>query len=223
MNSLLPYGILHAMTSPFESARALLHDLELRLRELIAEATASRQYEQVSQIAMLTNQVGALVSSSGVASDTDRAAKGRTADAMADTSPERLRSSAKKVPSRAADYPHFYRQGDALVKVGWARSTKSEYSHRVSKAGIDALVAYLSSRRSHQSPISVDTMVNALKSGGRASILGYQVYVAVAWLKAEGWLVANGRHGYTLKRVKGIQPAKVVEDLWVNLPTDPAG
>jgi hypothetical protein len=63
-------------------------------------------------------------------------------------------------------------------------------------------------------------MVNALKSDAQASILGYQVYVAVAWLKQEGWLVANGRHGYTVVRVKGIAPERFVEDMWDRLPTD---
>lgn len=210
------------MADALETAHALLRELELRLRELIGEATASGQYEQVSQLAILTNMVGSILSGTP-----SRPSAVGTGWPVEDGTPlggstKRPRSPGRKVSSRAAEYPFFHREGDTLVKVGWSRSTKSEYSHRVPKSGVDALVRYLASRRSNQFPISVETMTDALKSDTQAGILGYQVYVAVAWLKEEGWLVANGRHGYTLLRAKGLTPERFVEDMWDRLPTDSA-
>ena len=211
-----------AMPDAVEAARTLVRELEFKLRELIGQATTNGQYEEVSQLALLTNQVGSLLSSSANSSGaTD--GRSRNSGTPSGDKARQPRSARKRVSSRAADYPLFYRQGDSLVKVGWSRSTKSEYTHRVSKPGIDTLVKFLASRRSNQFPISVDTMVDALKNDEQSRILGYQVYVAVAWLKEEGWLAANGRHGYTLRRAKGIPPETIVEQMWANLPTDSAG
>lgn len=209
------------MGDTLQTARELVRDLELRLRELIGSAAADGRYEDVAELAELTNHVGALVPAAAVSSGhhgssdaedktyvTVRAQRGNSA----------RRSGPRKVTSRASNYPFFCRQGDLLVKVGWSASAKREYEHRVPKAGVDALVKYLVGRRSNQFPVSVEAMVEALKADEDAKILGYQVYVVVAWLKREGWLAANGRHGYTLHRARGIAVASVVDTLWAQLP-----
>ncbi len=209
------------MPDALEAARALLRELELQLRELIGQAAADGQYEVVSQLASLTNHVGALLPAAGAspeggARDPSVAVNGVSASDP--TEKARRTAAAKKVTSRASAYPVFCRQGDALVKVGWSPSTRREYLHRVPKTGVDALVKYLVSRRSNQFPISVEAMVEALKADENAGILGYQVYVVVAWLKEERWLTANGRHGYTRLRAKGVSVERMVDELWANLP-----
>lgn len=209
------------MADTLQAARGLVRELEFRLRELISGAAADGRYEEVARLAELTNQVGALVPAAAVSPAHPNAANA-AAEAVLNVRESRgsarRGSGAKKTTSRASDYPSFCRQGDSLVKVGWSASTKREYEHRVPKSGVDALVKYLVGRRANQFPLSVEAMVEALRGEENAEILGYQVYVVVAWLKREGWLAANGRHGYTLQRPKGVAVTSIVDELWAQLP-----
>lgn len=203
------------------AARELVRDLELRLRELISTAAAGGRYEDVAELAELTNRVGTLVPSAEVSPNRETPTGTGGKIGLIVRAPHRKPrrgSKARNATSRASAYPFFYRQHDFLVKVGWSASIKREYEHRVSKLGVDALVKYLVGRRSNQFPVSVEAMVEALQATENAEIRGYQVYVVVAWLKQEGWLTANGRHGYTLHKPKGIASTSLLDQLWAQLP-----
>jgi len=66
-------------------------------------------------------------------------------------------------------------------------------------------------------PLTAESIVDALRSDDDSDIMGYQVYVAVAWLREEKLLVPLGRQGYTVADRDELRDA--VERLWNALPT----
>jgi hypothetical protein len=98
-----------------------------------------------------------------------------------------------------------------LLKIGWSKSSASEYEHRVPKAAVDRVLATLAEAAARKDLVRVDERLKALEQSGGEPIPTYQVYVALAWLRKEGLIRQHGRKGYSLARPLS---ARDVEQRW---------
>src|SRR5262245_42803755 len=121
--------------SMLSEGKSVLTDAENRLRDLAAKAVSEGQYDAVVALADWAKSLRALVESATLpvtAIDTavvlprikGSGGNGRGRPKVSRTKTARRGSAGKK------EYPRFTREGDALVKVAWSKSTKAEYEHR---------------------------------------------------------------------------------------------
>lgn len=214
----MPY--LRMTNFPSEAVEAL-HTAESRLQELIASAAHDARYDDVATLAAFSSRLRALIAE--VEGDEDlhsvedvtrsTESSGEAEEEAVQPRPQVVIDRKRKV-SRSA-YPRFCKQGDQLVKIGWSSSANRNYEHKVSFDGIVAVVDHLAALPNSKFPVTAETIVESLREADDTAILGYQVYVVVAWLRAEGLLVPHGRHGFSKSADADLSHA--VRELWESL------
>lgn len=122
------------------------------------------------------------------------------ADVLHGSSPmetDRLLSSQLK----RADYPHFVRERDELIKLGWSPRENGPYEHRVPKKCVDAVASAIMNKGKNGRRFSIDEILSSTQNvKGQPQFPTYQVYAVVAWLKWVGMVLQHGRQGYTMIR-----------------------
>jgi hypothetical protein len=102
------------------------------------------------------------------------------------------------------------------VKIGWSKKERKEYEHKAPRRVIDALAAAIA-RHGHNGRRFTTEQIMPIKDPETGDDLpGYQVYVALNWLKTAGLLDKHGRQGYTATK-----PATLPDTLaraWQKLP-----
>ncbi|WP_428938331.1 hypothetical protein [Fontivita pretiosa] len=190
------------------AAVRLLEDCEQGLRRVLAEAGGQGDYASVLRIAAWARAVAALAaearsapppSANPAAALDDHGSSGHSASVLsAGAGPRR-----KPAPG---GYPRFFRRGDELVKVGWSKKHRQEYTHRAPRSAVDAVVAAVRELGAKGGLFSGDALLPLKDPSSGAGIPGYQAYVALAWLKHLGIVEQRGRRsGYTLVRDKQIE------------------
>ncbi|HOM53861.1 MAG TPA: hypothetical protein PK184_20605 [Phycisphaerae bacterium] len=189
----------------------LLHDCEQGLRRLVAEAAAEGDYGCVQRIAEFAKAVGALVAESQPASEASQAAStaggggtGKTRQAGPESTATAGRGRTRAI---SETYPRFFRRGNELVKVGWSKKERKEYTHRASRRAIDAVSAAVRQLGSNSRLFTGDKLLPLKDPVDGSPLADYQAYVALAWLKHLGIVEQHGRKaGYSLvpnKHVEG--------------------
>src|SRR4051794_31882715 len=116
----------------------LLQDCEQRLRRLVAAAAADGDYASVVRITDWAKAIGALAGEAGAERSAPAGGNGTSG-----TSRQAVVSATSVTHERRAKvgdtYPKFFRRGDELVKVGWSKKERKEYSHRAPRRAVDAV------------------------------------------------------------------------------------
>ncbi|HEX8520908.1 MAG TPA: hypothetical protein VF669_01545 [Tepidisphaeraceae bacterium] len=116
---------------------------------------------------------------------------------------------------RKNEYPHFCRDGESLVKIGWSKKSRAPYEHKAPKAALVALTSALGEAGKGRRRFVVEDLL-PLKSENGTEIPDYQAYVCLAWVRAAGLVQQHGRKGYTLSSRDNF--ATGIEHLWEKLP-----
>ena len=185
--------------------KEVLERCEASLRALVAEAAQTGDYEAVLPLTSLARELARLGEVALRRGPTTESTKKQpiTASARPENAPRPAgRSPRKRAPrvegGSSAEYPRFCRKGRELLKIGWSKSSRSEYEHRVPKEAVDRVVATLAEAAAQEDLVRVDEWLKALEKRGGEPIPTYQVYVALAWLRNEGLIRQHGRKGYSL-------------------------
>lgn len=176
----------------WQKAVGLLRHCEEGLRKLGAEAFAEGDYASVNRIRDAATAVAQLVGEAPTA----RISVGPTVSAGAGVS---VGSGVGRKGRAAGDgYPKFFRRGEELVKVGWSKKERKEYTHRAPRSAVDATAAAVARVGANGKLFNGDALL-PLKDAGGEAVPDYQVYVSLAWLKEMGVVEQRGvRTGYTL-------------------------
>lgn len=124
------------------------------------------------------------------------------------------RSQRQKTEKHAAMYPMFLKDENRLIKVGWSKKRKAEYTHRVPTEAILALAEHLERNIVAQSLFEIENLFPILTDSGE-EIPGYQVYVIMAWLRTTGIIEKRGRDGYIIQNNTGLRGK--FNELWNTL------
>lgn len=195
-----------------EYGKEVLRDCEGRLRELVSEAAAAGEYEAVIQLTEWARTVSALASGT---TQTVRKNTGVAETAKRKKSKRKPSSAGKSRRTAAASYPRFARLKNDLVKIGWSKKEKKEYSHKAPYSAIRALVAAMANVGRDGRVFSTDELLPLDDAEGN-TFPGYQVYACIALLKRKGLIDQHGRQGYSI-----LQPDSLdheVEAIWRELP-----
>jgi hypothetical protein len=102
-----------------------------------------------------------------------------------------------------------------LVKIGWSKSERSEYQHRAPRAVALILLRAVIQLAAKKPVFAVDDLLPLHDPCDRSPLPPHQVYLALAWLKAEGIVMPEGRQGYRL--LVRSDPDKLLNDRWQSL------
>lgn len=108
---------------------------------------------------------------------------------------------------KGVGYPRFFREGDALVKVGWSKKGKSEYEHRAPREMLDQIIATIRDLSRARSRFTVEEILASIAAKG-ADLPSYQTYLCIAWMRENGLLEQHGRQGYSVA-----QPTQLSDEM----------
>ncbi len=187
----------------------LLEKAESGLRALVSQAAEAGDYPAVVEIAAWASALGEMTGKRGAGGPAAAAASGKVSTALPRQDipkPKTVggRAKAAKLPAAAdGPYPRFFRQGDQLVKVGWSRRLREEYSHKAAWRAVEPIAAAIASAGAGGRMFAPEQFIPVRDPGDGREIPMYQVYVTLAWLKHSGLVRAHGRSGYTVRAAGG--------------------
>lgn len=215
-----------------EEAVIICSNAEKALRELMQRAIATGEYRHLPTLARMAEQINQL----SVRVNQTVALSPPAPDAAPNRSDRRLgrhrvtvqhhvasdkygRCRTPGVRSAKNGYPRFRRDGDNLVKIGWSKTSKTEYEHRAPMQVVSVLLKAVVVAGQKGPMFTVENLLPLADSGDGMEIPAYQVYLALAWLRTEGLVHQHGREGYSLLVTSNLE--KTVEERWNALPDKP--
>jgi len=178
-----------------KKARTLLATAEKSLRELMQRELESQRYSELAELAVMADGLARLTRSCGPSAEGVAVAAPpaqRTTKA-----PKSARAGKTGAPAKRRQYPVFHRDGEKLIKTGWSKKSRQEYEHRASKHAVLAFAAHLKRTVKGGSTFVMDNVLPAHDAAGD-ELPSYQVYLALAWMRAYGAVNKKGRDGYVL-------------------------
>ncbi len=111
-------------------------------------------------------------------------------------------------------YPKFEVKNGALVRIGWSKKERREYTHKVSKQVFYQTVEEMGRlAQSGTGPFMAEKIIEQVNNSGSEIIPSYQVYVVIGLLRKLNFIKQIGREGYDIP----IDLAKKAETAWGNL------
>ena len=185
-----------------------LRQCERKMRLAISEAAVAAEPQRLNQL------VGWLTDIQRIIKEADIHVHATAAAAQPPTTP---RQSTPTPKQSFRDYPKFFREGDNLVKVGWSKRLREEYTHKAPKAAVFATTAAISRAGAGRKRVVMEQIIPIPGLHGSSNVPDYQAYITLAWLRKLNSVVQHGRQGYTL--ANGSLNDEAVEKLWNSIPS----
>ncbi len=166
----------------------LIQRTESELQALISEAALEKDYDLIGEIANLAKLLDTGKPPGNV--DTPKPLK-----RSSETSPQPT----KKIPnsSSAKAYPQFAVRGQDLLKTGWSKKARKEYSQKTSREVLNALVERIKAY-SEEEIFAIEDVLPGLVDGSGEALPSYQVYIALGFMKKYELVQQHGRQGYSI-------------------------
>ena len=182
-----------------ERASSTIREAELRIRDLVAEATASGDYGMVTSLVRVASSLSGLAElAEGRVASVGGASLSSGEESKHQSRTSRASAAARK-KSRKVDYPRFESSCDRLVKIGWSKRERTEYVHKVPLEGVNAVIDRVLGLGNGGRTFTIEDLLPVKLGSGGDELPGYQVYICVAWLRAIGALERHGRAGYSIR------------------------
>ncbi len=199
----------------FDELNDVLKRCESDLQQIASDAAAAGEYGAARAAltlaeSMAEQRAGARgdALSTGAGSTPDREPGRRYAGSARPAEHPGGRGRGTPRPRPAADrYPHFVRDRDTLIKVGWSKRHAREYRHKASRESVAAFASLLRKRTRPGRIYTLDDLTPVPLPGG-GELPDYQVYLVLAWLRSTGGASKHGRNGYSFK------PAALADETW---------
>lgn len=105
----------------------------------------------------------------------------------------------KKTKGKKTQYPKFKITSNSLIRIGWSKKEKREYSHKASKIIYDLTIDAMEKiSNTAAGPFMAENIIDKLNKNSDQSIPAYQVYVVIGYLKDQGYIQQIGRDGYNI-------------------------
>jgi len=189
-----------------EKIEAILKKAENELQEIIVEAAKAGDYRGVDtgraaavEICNLKARILKPSSKSELKTESD------------------MSRSKKKVATKRhvrGKYPKFEVKNNTLIRIGWSKKEKREYTHKVSKQVFYQTVEEMGRlAQGGAGPFMAEKIIEQVNNSESETIPSYQVYVVIGLLRKLNCIKQIGREGYDIP----IDLAKKAETAWGNL------
>ena len=189
----------------------MLVEAEAALRKLMEEGIREHRYSEVAEIAALAEALTKLLMPPGTPQEVHLVTPRSPPTAPLPRPSARTASREKDKP----DYPRFERDGDKLVKIGWSRKHREQYEHRAPRDTVASFARHLARQVKVGQVFEVEELLPVVDSAN-GEIPAYQVYLTLAWLRAEGAVEKKGRDGHVLRDAS--IAAGGFDKLWEGVP-----
>jgi len=186
----------------------LLTNIETKLQELIVEAAHSCEYD----IARMSSDIATQIRQMKVSFPLDHS----IASALPSGSAVTTQSTDKRSTGshRKNRYPQYEIRNETLIRIGWSKKERKEYSHKVSRILFDRTVEAMDLLfRSPKTPIPADKIMDRVTQLGSEPAPAYQVYLVIGCLRESKCIKQCGREGYTA----GPNLKHNANDLWTQI------
>ena len=96
-------------------------------------------------------------------------------------------------------YPKFEVKNGALVRIGWSKKDKREYTHKVSKQVFYQTVEEMGRlAQSGAGPFMAEKIIEQVNNSEAETIPSYQIYVVIGLLRKLNCIKQIGREGYDI-------------------------
>lgn len=113
-----------------------------------------------------------------------------------------------------SDYPKFKVTNDTLIRIGWSKKQRREYTHKASRLVFDKTVkAMVILAKNGAGPFLAEQIIEHANNNESEIIPSYQVYLIIGFLRKAEYIKQVGRDGYDI-------PTELVEkaeEKWVEL------
>ncbi len=172
---------------------AVLSRAEKDLLQLVSEAAAKADYQAIEAARLAAQGVRGMVESL----ETRRSFPKTGPPSRVGASRWTTRTHRRRQGNVQPGYPRFSITSGRLFKVGWSKKRKREYVHKMPKAAFDLVVRAMASLAgSGRGPYTSEQIIHQSNKLGGAPVPDYQVYIALAWLRAAELVQQVGRDGY---------------------------
>ena len=111
-------------------------------------------------------------------------------------------------------YPTFKVKNDTLVRIGWSKKQRREYTHKAPRLVFDKTIKAMDIlAQSGAGPFLAENIIEQANSNESQSIPSYQIYVVIGLLKQTNCIKQVGRDGYDIP----IDLLEVAEKKWIEL------
>lgn len=187
---------MERLSGALSRAKNLLNSVEFELRDLIAESLAAQRYDEVAELAAIARRLFEVAGNESGSLRVESPSKGyqlALPEPEASTVDELAMRRATSGSKSNGDYPHFEREGNRLVKIGWSKKDRRVYEHKTPFTSVSAVCDVL---RRKSGKFLVDQIL-PIKDAAGTDVPSYQAYLVLAWLRKEGLVERNGNDGYT--------------------------
>ena len=189
-----------------ERIEEVLTKAENELQEVIVEAAKAGDYRGVD-----TGRAAAVEICNIKARILKPSSKG---DLKSESNVSRTKKNVATKRHSRGKYPKFEVKNDTLVRIGWSKKERREYTHKVSKRVFVETVEVMGRlAQGGAGPFMAEKIIEQVNNAGSETIPSYQIYVVIGFLRKLNCIKQIGREGYDIP----IDLAKNVESEWRNL------
>ncbi len=180
------------MKNTDERIKEILSKAEQELRQAIVEAAEAGEYRSVDvarAAAVGINELQTRITNPAALSKVSsgkKVARRKTANRVK-----------KKSKRKGTGYPKYGVKKDALVRVGWSKKQRKEYTHKTPKDVFDKIVKVMSDlAKGSSGPFMAEEIIERVNHEASEIVPSYQVYVVIGFLREKGCIEQVGREGY---------------------------
>lgn len=194
------------MENQIEKILGILTKTESDLRELIVEAAQAGDYRSVDTARAAAVNIHDLLTrianpSSKLESKFASKASGR----------KKKSASRKGIKSK---YPKFDVRNGTLIRIGWSKKQRREYTHKVPRFAFNQTVkGMVALAQSGAGPFMAEQIIEQVNSMEAETIPSYRVYVVLGLLRQTNCIKQVGREGYDIP----VELVEKAENGWAKL------
>jgi len=191
------------MEKDIEKILGILTKCESDLQEVIVEAAKEGDYRSVDMAKT------AAVNVSNVKARIKNPSSKPQAKGVSVVSHRKRKSSSRK--GGKSRYPKFNVKNDTLIRIGWSKKQKREYTHKAPKFVFEGTVKAMAAlAQNGAGPFTAEEIIEQVNHMESEMIPSYQVYVVIGFLRARKCIVQVGREGYNIP----VDVCGKAEDVW---------
>ena len=196
-----------------EKAKALLQEVERQLRDLIADAAANSQYDDLPALAQIAGVISKLSGPENQPLVGHTLKPEQLAREEVEATKKFNIADGRKLSAKSSEneFPRFEVDGNRLVKLGWSSRDKCIYEHRVEREIVRAICDCLIQKAGAKKPFKMEKLF-PMHSADGVEIPSYKAYLVLKWLQHFNVIERKGKDGYIFLDKKFY--FDVVDDLW---------
>lgn len=200
-----------------DPVKTVLFEAEKSLAAIANEVVKAGEYSRATVILGIASQLAAIARGLDAESTATLNAAIRP-DKNSDHPTGTMVPNGKRKKGKRSAYPKFYRDGNALLKVGFSKRA-GEYEHKAPSQVVFALTDAVARACEKGRRFTMDDVMPLISAALATTVPVYQPYVCLSWLRELGLVAQHGRKGYSAKMPSQI--SLQVRNYWEQLPTRP--